>query len=192
MGALALFGEKYDDIVRVVQIGQYSKELCGGCHVHNSSEIGLFKIVSESGIGAGVRRIEAITSEHAYRWMQNKIDLFQEATTLLKTKESHILERIQSLYEDMKNLKKDNDSLQAKLANQEIDELLNKTVYVEDVQVLAEQVSVKDMNQLRNMVDELKQKIESSVILLVTENKDRKSTRLNSSHVAISYAVFCL
>src|SRR5699024_10258955 len=151
LGAMALFGEKYGDVVRVVQLNDYSIELCGGCHVENSAEIGLFKIVSESGIGAGVRRIEAVTSKQAFEFMQNKGKRLEKSASLLKT----------------------NEELQAKMSNQETEVLLQKFEYVNDVPVLAEKVSVKDMNQLRTMMDYLKQKIDSGVILLVAENKDK-------------------
>src|SRR5699024_710419 len=117
IGAMALFGEKYGDIVRVVQIGQYSKELCGGCHVFNSSEIGLFKIVAESGIGAGVRRIEAVTSKEAFNFMNDKLSLLEEVTTALKTSEERVLDKITNTYEEMKEMKQENESLLAKMAN---------------------------------------------------------------------------
>ena len=173
MGAMALFGEKYGDIVRVVQIDNYSIELCGGCHVNNTSEIGLFKIVSESGIGAGVRRIEAVTSKEAYHYMEQKRAYLQEAASLLKTNEDKVVTRIESLLTQLKDLERENESLQAKLSNQETAELLNKVKNHAGIQVLAEKVNVKDMNQLRNMIDYLKQKIETGVILLAAENKGK-------------------
>lgn len=173
LGAMALFGEKYGDVVRVVQLNDYSIELCGGCHVENSAEIGLFKIVSESGIGAGVRRIEAVTSKQAFEFMQNKGKRLEKSASLLKTNEENIVSKIESLFTQLKELEKENESLQAKMSNQETEVLLQKFEYVNDVPVLAEKVSVKDMNQLRTMMDYLKQKIDSGVILLVAENKDK-------------------
>ena len=173
LGAMALFGEKYGDIVRVVQIGDYSIELCGGCHVKNSAEIGLFKIVSESGIGAGVRRIDAVTSKEAYRFMERKRAQLQQAATRLKTNEDKVVERIDSLLSQLKDLERENESLQAKLSNQETLELLKKVESYAGIQVLAEKVNVKDMNQLRNMMDYLKQKIDSGVILLAAENNGK-------------------
>ncbi|WP_373892892.1 alanine--tRNA ligase [Virgibacillus natechei] len=173
MGAMALFGEKYGDIVRVVQIGDYSLELCGGIHVQNTSEIGLFKIVSEGGIGAGIRRIEAVTSKHAYEFLTDKVSLLQESAQLVKTNEENLPERIEGLFQEIKSLQKENESLSAKLANVEASAILNQVKQIGDVNLLARQVNVKDMNQLRNMVDDLKQKLDSGIILLAAENNQK-------------------
>ena len=173
LGAMALFGEKYGDVVRVVQLDDYSIELCGGCHVENSAEIGLFKIVSEGGIGAGIRRIEAVTSKEAFRWLESKAKLLEQTASLLKANEENVTNKISSLFTQLKSLEKENESLQAKLSNQETEDLLGKMKTVNNVSVLAQKVSGKDMNQLRNMMDYLKQKIDSGVILLVTENKGK-------------------
>ncbi|WP_174613895.1 alanine--tRNA ligase [Virgibacillus ihumii] len=173
MGAMALFGEKYGDIVRVVQISDYSIELCGGCHVTNTAEIGLFKLVSETGIGAGTRRIEAVSSKKAYEYINSKLDLLHETAQLLKTSEENAPERVEVLFQDMKALEKTNESLSAKLSNAEASSILDKAEEVHGVNVLAQQVSVKDMNQLRNMVDDLKQKMGTGVILLAAENNGK-------------------
>ncbi|UJL44924.1 alanine--tRNA ligase [Virgibacillus sp. NKC19-16] len=173
MGAMALFGEKYGDIVRVVQIGDYSIELCGGTHVQNTSEIGLFKIVSEGGIGAGIRRIEAVTSKHAYEFLTDKVNLLQDSAQLVKTNEENLPERIEGLFQEIKTLQKGNESLSAKLANVEASAILNQVKKAGDVNLLATQVNVKDMNQLRNMVDDLKQKLDSGIILLAAENNQK-------------------
>ena len=172
-GAMALFGEKYGDTVRVVQLDDYSMELCGGCHVQTTSEIGLFKIVSESGIGAGVRRIEAVTSKFAYEYVNQQLSILRTAADILKTKEERVPERIDSLHHEMRTLQKENESLSAKLANVEAGSILEQVIEVKHVKVLAQQVNVKDMNQLRNMVDDLKGKIASGIILLaaVTDGK---------------------
>ncbi|WP_010531080.1 alanine--tRNA ligase [Lentibacillus jeotgali] len=173
MGAMALFGEKYGDIVRVVQIGDYSIELCGGCHVGNTDEIGLFKIISETGIGAGTRRIEAVSSKQAYDYMNEKLGIMQAAADLLKTNDANVVERVEGLYDEIKSLQKENESLNAKLSNQEASSILENSEAVDGVTVLAEKVSVRDMNQLRNMVDDLKQKLESGVILLAAANDQK-------------------
>ncbi|TRM08752.1 alanine--tRNA ligase [Lentibacillus cibarius] len=169
MGAMALFGEKYGDIVRVVEISDYSIELCGGCHVRNTAEIGLFKIVSESGIGAGSRRIEAVSSKQAYNFFNEKVGLLESAASLLKTNDENVPARLESLFQEMKDLQKTNESLNAKLSNAEASSITEKTEKINGLTVLAQKVDVKDMNQLRNMVDELKQKLGSGVILLAAE-----------------------
>ncbi|GEL77497.1 alanine--tRNA ligase [Tenuibacillus multivorans] len=173
MGAMALFGEKYGDVVRVVSIGDYSIELCGGCHVNNTAEIGLFKIVAESGIGAGTRRIEARTGHGAYQYYESRENLLQEAASLLKTKPEQIPSRIESLYDEMKQLERENESLTAKIANFESANMTEQVETVNGVSLLASKVNVTDMNALRNMVDELKQQLDSVVILLAME-KDGK------------------
>ncbi|MGP4041764.1 alanine--tRNA ligase [Gracilibacillus sp. D59] len=173
MGAMALFGEKYGDIVRVVEIGDYSIELCGGCHVQNSAEIGLFKIVSESGIGAGTRRIEAVTAKSAYQFVNGKHQLLQTAANQLKTKEDQVPERLEHLFKDMKEQQRQIDSLRAKLSQLEASSILDDVQEVNGVKVLAKKVDVSDMNQLRQMVDEMKQKLESGIILLAAVNNDK-------------------
>lgn len=173
MGAMALFGEKYGDIVRVVQIDDYSIELCGGCHVGNTAEIGLFKIVSESGIGAGTRRIEAVTSKEAYNYISEKLDYLKLAGTALKAKDEQVPQKLASLQNELKDTQKQLDSLQAKLSNMEASSILDDIEEINNVKVLAKQVDIKDMNQLRTMVDELKQKLESGVILLAAVNNNK-------------------
>ncbi|MDX8045880.1 alanine--tRNA ligase [Gracilibacillus sp. S3-1-1] len=173
MGAMALFGEKYGDIVRVVQIGDYSIELCGGCHVNNSAEIGLFKIASESGIGAGTRRIEAVTAKGAYQFVNGKHQLLQTAASQLKTKEEQVPERIEQLFSEMKEQNRQVESLRAKLSQLEASSILDDVQEVDGVKMLAKQVDVSDMNQLRQMVDEMKQKLESGIILLAAVNNDK-------------------
>ncbi|MFB4166564.1 alanine--tRNA ligase [Virgibacillus sp. JSM 102003] len=173
MGAMALFGEKYGNIVRVVQIGDYSIELCGGCHVKNTAEIGLFKLVSETGIGAGTRRIEAISSKQAYEYVNKKLDVLQSTAQLLKTTEEKTPERVEGLFQEIKSLQKANESLSAKLSNAEASSIMEQVKTINGVNVLAQQVNVKDMNQLRNMVDDLKQKLDSGVILLAAENNQK-------------------
>jgi alanyl-tRNA synthetase len=166
MGAMALFGEKYGDIVRVVKVGDYSLELCGGCHVPNTSVIGLFKIVSESGIGAGTRRIEAVTGEAAYTVLNDQISILKDAASKLKTSPKEVPNRIDSMLVEMKQLQRENESLSAKLGNIEAGSLTSKVKEVNGVQLLAARVQVADMNSLRNMADDLKQKLGSAVILL--------------------------
>lgn len=173
MGAMALFGEKYGDVVRVVQIGEYSAELCGGCHVQNTAEIGFFKLVNETGIGAGTRRIEALSSKHAYEYVNKKLEVLQSTAQLLKTSDEKAPERVEGLFQEIKGLQKANQSLSAKLSNTEASSIMEQVKTVNGVKLLAQQVSVKDMNQLRNMVDDLKQKLDSGVVLLAAENDQK-------------------
>lgn len=170
IGAMALFGEKYSDVVRVVQMDDYSIELCGGCHVQTTSEIGLFKIVSETGIGTGTRRIEAFTSKHAYFFTQDKLDLLTKAAEKLKTNDEQVPERIDQLHHELKDLQAENDSFQSKLAHMEATSIAEKRTTVNGVTLLAQQVDVKEMNHLRNMVDEMKQQLGSAVILLASSH----------------------
>lgn len=173
MGAMALFGEKYGKIVRVVQVGSYSLELCGGCHVDNTSAIGLFKIVSEAGIGAGTRRIEAVTGQAAYQQLTDQIHLLKDAANKLKTSPKDVATRIESLLTEVKQLQRENESLAAKLSNIEAGNLVEKVKMVNGVPVLAASIPNVDMNNLRTMADELKQKIGSVVLVLGSANEGK-------------------
>ncbi|MCM3611336.1 alanine--tRNA ligase [Planococcus sp. MERTA32b] len=166
MGAMALFGEKYGDVVRVVEIGGYSLELCGGVHVGNTAEIGLFKIVSESGIGAGIRRIEALTGKGAYENLKNTERTLEEAASLLKSNPKDLIQKVQTFLADQKALQRENESLMAKISNAQSAGILDAVKTVGDVQVLSARVEAKDNNQLRQMMDDLKQKLDNAIIVL--------------------------
>lgn len=166
MGAMALFGEKYGDVVRVVAIGDYSLELCGGCHVTSSGEIGLFKIVSEGGIGAGTRRIEAVTAEQAFRTFKEEEAILKEAAALLKSNPKDVATKVQAVLGEMKELQRTNESLSAKLGNTQLADVLANAQQVNGVNVIAATVEVKDNNALRQLMDELKQKVTQAVIVL--------------------------
>lgn len=173
MGAMALFGEKYGKIVRVVQIGDYSLELCGGVHVPNTAVIGLFKIVSESGIGAGTRRIEAVTGAGAYKLMTDQIGVLKEAAAKLKTNLKDVPSRIETVLAEVKDLHRENESLTAKLSNIEASSLVSNVKDVNGVQVLVAKVQATDMNNLRAMADDLKQKLDSVIIVLGSAQGDK-------------------
>lgn len=173
MGAMALFGEKYGDIVRVVQVGDYSLELCGGCHVGNTTEIGLFKIVSESGIGSGVRRIEAVTGRGAYLYMEQQLQLLKEAAGLLKAGIADVPKRVEGLQQQLKELGRENESLRGKLSAVEAGSLTDQAKTVGGVTLLAAQVNAGDMDSLRLIVDQAKAKLGSAVIVLGAVSDDK-------------------
>jgi len=166
MGAMALFGEKYGDVVRVVAIGDYSLELCGGLHVQNTSQIGLFKLLSESGIGAGTRRIEAVTGKGAFLATKDEEKLLEETASNLKSNPKEIVSKVLSLQAELKSLQKENESLSTKLANNEAASIMSAVQQIGEISVLSAKVNAKDNNQLRQMMDDLKQKISSGVIVL--------------------------
>lgn len=168
MGAMALFSEKYGDTVRVVKAGEYSIELCGGCHVANTSEIGLFKIVSESGIGAGTRRIEAVTGQGAFEYMNHFIERFTQVSETLKTKPALLEERVDGILDELKEAHRENESLKSKLSHLKMKEIVNNTREVCGLTVLTANLVDVDMNHLRQMVDEFKQQLNSAVIVLAS------------------------
>ncbi|WP_410772555.1 alanine--tRNA ligase [Fontibacillus sp. BL9] len=173
MGAMALFGEKYGDIVRVVQVGGYSLELCGGCHVNNTSEIGLFKLVSESGIGSGVRRIEAVTGRRAYLFMDGQLDLLKQSAGLLKSNVGDVPKRIEALYQQLKDLGRENESLQSKLSVIEAGELTDRVTSVGETKLLSAKVQAGSMDALRGLADELKVKLPDTVLVLGAAMDDK-------------------
>jgi len=173
MGAMALFGEKYGDIVRVVKVGDYSLELCGGCHVRNTSQIGLFKLVSEGGIGSGVRRIEAVTGRHAYSFLDEQLNILKDAAALLKCNVGDVPKRIEAVQGEARQLQRDNESLQGKLSRLEAAELVSAAKQVGGVTMLAAQVNAGGMDALRGVADELKLKLGSAVLVLGSAADDK-------------------
>ena len=165
MGAMALFGEKYGDVVRVVTVGDYSMELCGGCHVNNTAEIGLFIIESESGIGAGTRRIEAVTGKAAFEWLKEKQSTLLQIADVLKAKPANVVKKAEDTMTRVKDLEKENESLIAKLGNAQLDELWNQAQEINGVTVLAAKVEAKNNGALRGMIDEAKQKFPKLVVV---------------------------
>ncbi|MCM2999852.1 alanine--tRNA ligase [Paenibacillus cellulositrophicus] len=166
MGAMALFGEKYGSIVRVVQVGDYSLELCGGCHVNNTSEIGIFKLVSESGIGSGVRRIEAVTGRLAYEFLEGQLSLLKQSAELLKSNLHDVPRRIEALHGQLKELGRENESLQSKLSTIEAGQLTEQVKQVNGRELLAVRVNAGSMDGLRSIADELKGKLPNAVLVL--------------------------
>lgn len=166
MGAMALFGEKYGKEVRVVDVGGYSVELCGGVHVQNSQDIGVFKILSESGIGAGVRRIEAVTGQAAYQYFRTKEAELNEAAHLLKAQQTkEVAGKINQLKQEMKEMQGENESLKAKIMNAEAKDLFENVETVNGVTYITYETKNQDMNALRQLADQWRQKAVSDLFV---------------------------
>ena len=168
-GAMALFGEKYGDTVRVVMIGDFSRELCGGTHVGHTGEIASFKILSESGVAAGVRRIEAITGNNVTAYYQEMEDRLNAVARVLKTSPATLLDRAEHLMAEMKVLQSENESLKSKAAKDALGDVMNQVKEVKGVKLLAASVAGVDMNGLRDLGDQLKAKIGEGVIVLISD-----------------------
>ncbi|KPV94282.1 Alanine--tRNA ligase [Pseudoalteromonas sp. P1-9] len=174
-GAMALFGEKYDDEVRVVSIGDFSIELCGGTHVKRTGDIGLFKIVSEGGIAAGVRRIEAVTGEGAVAYINKQAETLSAIAALVKGDGNNVLDKVSALVERAKGLEKEIAQLNDKLASAAGASLLDAVVDVNGVKLLVANVEGTESKALRGMVDDLKNKLGSGIIALGVANGDKVS-----------------
>ena len=172
-GAMALFGEKYTENVRVVRMGDFSKELCGGTHVSNTGVITSFKILSESGVAAGVRRIEALTGNTVIDYYTEMEEKVNEAAKILKSTPSNFLEKIEHLLTEIKSLQSENESLKSKLAKDALGDVMNQVVNIKDVKLLATKVTGVDMNELRELGDQLKEKLGEGVVVLASD-KDGK------------------
>ncbi len=167
-GAMALFGEKYEQDVRVVSMGDVSKELCGGTHVANTSAIGSFKIVSESGIAAGVRRIEALTGKGVTAYYNEMEETLHAAAKAAKTEVSQLVARIEALQAELKAMASENEKLKSKLAKDALGDVMNQVKEVKGVKVLAARADGVDMNGLRNLGDQLKEKLGEGVVVIAS------------------------
>ena len=176
-GAMALFGEKYGDEVRVVSMGDFSIELCGGTHVANTSAITLFKIVSEAGVAAGVRRIEALTGNNVLEYYKEMETNLNNIAKMLKTSPAEIQEKITHLQKEVKELHSENESLKSKMAQESLGDVMDQVVEVKGVKVLASAVTDVDMNGLRDLGDQLKEKLGEGVVVLASA-KDGKVSLL--------------
>ncbi len=174
MGAMALFGEKYGDIVRVVNIKDCSVELCGGTHVNNVAEIGLFKIVSEAGVASGVRRIEAITGKLAYNKVNSVEKTLNKAASLLKSRNNEVVEKIEALLTQVKTLEQQLALANSKMAQETASELLATAIDVNGVTIVNAEVEIEDMDGLRNLADLLRDKLTVGVIVLGAKIADDK------------------
>ena len=169
MGAIALFGEKYGEQVRVVKIGEFSLELCGGTHLNSTSNIGLFKILNEEGIGSGIRRIEAVTGFGALKYIKEKEGIIKEVSDKLQTIPSEIPLKINQIIDDANHMKKKIKIIRNKLAHYEVDKLLFKKKVIKGVNIISLKVEAEDNDDLRNWGDLIKDKIKSGIVVLGTE-----------------------
>jgi len=169
MGAIALFSDKYGDKVRVVKIGDFNTEFCGGDHVKNTNELGLFKIVSEGGVGAGVRRIEAVTSSDAFKFLQDRDDLLTKIAASLKVAQiKEVPHQVETLQNELKEAQKQNESLQAKIAAQQANNVFENVQATKNGSLIAAEVQVAGMGQLRQLADTWRSKALSDVLVLAT------------------------
>ena len=172
-GAMALFGEKYGDTVRVVKMGDFSTELCGGTHINNTGVIGSFKILSETGIAAGVRRIEALTGDGLMHYYQETEKELHEAAKAAKTMPSALTSKIESLLDEIKALHSENEKLKSRLAKDSLGNVMDQVKEVKGVKILATKVMDVDMNGLRNLGDQLKEKLGEGVIVIASIQDDK-------------------
>jgi alanyl-tRNA synthetase len=172
-GAMALFGEKYGDQVRLVRMGEFSRELCGGTHVRRTGDIGFFKILSESSVAAGVRRIEAVTGRAAVEHVQAEDQTLRNAAAMLKASPSELIERIQRLQEEDKRLKRELKTQKQSKGGIDIDQLISCVKEVNGVNVLASEVDMPDPKQLRELSDRLRNKIKSGIVVLGSRSDDK-------------------
>ena len=168
-GAMALFGEKYGEKVRVVSMGEFSKEFCGGTHVKHTGEIAAFKIISESGVAAGVRRIEALTGDNVFAYYKNIEAELERAAKAAKTTPAALVEKIEHMMAEIKALNAENESLKSKAAKEALGDVMNQVVEVKGVKLLATSVAGVDMNGLRDLGDQLKGKLGEGVVVLASE-----------------------
>lgn len=183
-GAMALFGEKYGEKVRVVKMGDFSTELCGGTHVGNTGAIHAFKIISEAGIAAGVRRIEALTGDGLMAHYQKVEEELHEAARTAKTSPSELKSRIESMMEELKSLHAENEKLKSKLAKDSLGDVMSQVKDINGVKVLATKVADVDMNGLRGLGDQLKDKLGDGVIVLASVQGDKVNLMATATDAA--------
>ena len=190
-GATALFDEKYGDKVRVVSAGEFSKELCGGTHVSNVGEIGFFKIISETGVAAGIRRIEALTGKNAIRYMEEKQRLLKEACSTLKCNEKDILKKIASQGNEIKEKDKEIAELKAKLTSGAEDDILNSARDISGVKAIAYGLEGVDGNALRDLADKIRSKMSSGVVILLSNGGDKVNLVAMATKDVLANGIHC-
>ena len=185
-GAMALFGEKYGDSVRVVSVGDFSKELCGGTHVSHTGQIAAFKILSESGVAAGVRRIEAITATNVTAYYKKLEEELDNAAAIVKSSPAQLIEKLTSIMAEMKALNSEIESLKSKAAKEALGDVMDNVKEVKGVKFLAAKMSGVDMNKLRDLGDELKTKLGEGVVLLLSDSDGKVSMVAMATDGAVS------
>lgn len=190
-GAMALFGEKYGDEVRVVSMGDYSIELCGGTHLTNTSQIGMFKILSEGGVAAGVRRIEAITGRAVYNYLKEKEEIISNVCSNLKTKEDSLSQKVTSLIEENKSLSKELHDMKTKMSLQAVDSVLDSKLDVNGVNLVTTKFEGMDMNTLKEVADNLRDKLVSGVVVLANTTDDKLNLVATATKDAVDKGVHC-
>lgn len=190
-GAVALFDDKYEEDVRVVSVGNFSKELCGGTHVKNSGEIGLFKILSETGVAAGIRRIEAVTGAKSVQYVEDKNDFLKEVSAALKCGEKDVISRVQLLLQELKEKDKEIQGLKEKLNSSLEDELINSVIEIKGLKAVIAMVKDVEGEALRNLGDKLRDKLQTGVVILGTSSKDKVQFVAMATKDAVSKGVHC-
>ena len=190
-GATCLFDEKYAEKVRVVSVGDFSKELCGGTHVANSGEIGLFKIVSESGVAAGIRRIEAVTGISALKFMELKNNMLKEAASMLKCNEKDIAKRIAAQAHELKEKDKEIAELKAKLVQGAEDDILKDKVEINGVELVTAELKDVDGNSLRDLADKVRNKLNNGIVVLASDNGGKVNLVAMATKNSLANGVHC-
>lgn len=190
-GAIGIFDDKYSDKVRVVSAGEYSKELCGGTHIDNTGKIGLFKILSESGIAAGTRRIEAVIGKEAYELVNSKNELLKEAASKLKCSEKELINRLEQNLKEIKEKEKEIAALKAKFASMGIDDIIKSAKTVKDINVVAYELKDVDSDTLRDVCEKVRDKVENSIVLLMSESNGKVIICAMASKDAVAKGAHC-
>ncbi|HEX9025619.1 MAG TPA: DHHA1 domain-containing protein, partial [Clostridium sp.] len=190
-GAIGIFDDKYSDKVRVVKAGEYSKELCGGTHIDNTGKIGLFKIISESGIAAGTRRIEAVIGKEAYKLVNEKKDLLKEISGKLKCSEKELLNKLEQQVKELKEKDKEIVSLKSKFASMGIDDIVANAKSVKDINVISYELKDVDGDALRDVCEKVKDKVDNSIVLLMSENAGKVIICAMATKNAVAKGAHC-
>lgn len=173
LGAMALFGEKYGEIVRVVKVGDYSTELCGGTHLENASQVGIFKIISEAGVASGIRRIEAVTGNNAYLYTNTIEEKLKSVAEILKANPDNVEQKIEDTLANVKALEKELEALRKKMNSDSIGEFIDQAIEINGVKTIIASVDSMPMNDLRDLGDKLRDKLQSGIVLLGAKSEDK-------------------